>query len=50
MALFGVVTNKQVAEVISLTDDESVYLSRRLNSSLVSQTSVTEAPPVQSFL
>lgn len=37
VALFGVVTNKQVAEVISLRDDESVYLSRRLNSSLVSQ-------------
>lgn len=47
VALFGVVTNKQVAEVISLTDDESVYLSRRLNSSLVSQTSMTEAPPIQ---
>ncbi|XP_011611134.2 thioredoxin domain-containing protein 11 isoform X1 [Takifugu rubripes] len=35
VALFGVVTNKQVAEVLSLRDDESVYLSRRLNSSLI---------------
>lgn len=33
---FGVVTNKQVAEAISLKEDESVYLYRRLNSSLVS--------------
>lgn len=32
---FGVVTSKQVAEAISLTDDESVYLHRRFNSSLV---------------
>ncbi|XP_076585510.1 thioredoxin domain-containing protein 11 [Chaetodon auriga] len=31
---FGVVTNKQVAEALSL-EDESVYLSRRLNSSLI---------------
>lgn len=33
---FGVVTNKQVAEAISLKEDETVYLNRRLNSSLVS--------------
>lgn len=32
---FGVVTNKQVAEVISLREDETVYLHRRFNSSLV---------------
>ncbi|KAM9363395.1 thioredoxin domain-containing protein 11 [Symphorus nematophorus] len=32
---FGVVTNKQVAEAISLEEDETVYLSRRLNSSLI---------------
>ncbi|XP_041790232.1 thioredoxin domain-containing protein 11 [Chelmon rostratus] len=31
---FGVVTNKQVAEALSL-EDETVYLSRRLNSSLI---------------
>lgn len=34
---FGVVTNKQVAEAIPLQDDETVYLYRRLNSSLVSK-------------
>ena len=33
---FGVVTNKQVAKAISLKEDESVHLYRRLNSSLVS--------------
>lgn len=33
---FGVVTNKEVAEVMSLKEDESIYLSRRFNSSLVS--------------
>ncbi|KAM7394592.1 hypothetical protein PAMP_021383 [Pampus punctatissimus] len=32
---FGVVTNKQVAETISLQEDETVYLHRRLNSSLI---------------
>ncbi|XP_028270844.1 thioredoxin domain-containing protein 11 [Parambassis ranga] len=32
---FGVVTNKQVAEVISLREDETVYLHRRFNSSLI---------------
>ncbi|TKS68553.1 Thioredoxin domain-containing protein 11 [Collichthys lucidus] len=32
---FGVVTNKQVAEAISLEEDETVYLYRRLNSSLI---------------
>ncbi|XP_068607178.1 thioredoxin domain-containing protein 11 [Brachionichthys hirsutus] len=32
---FGVVTNKHVAEAISLREDESVYLHRRFNSSLV---------------
>ncbi|XP_060946978.1 thioredoxin domain-containing protein 11 [Limanda limanda] len=32
---FGVVTNRQVAEAISLKEDESVYLHRILNSSLV---------------
>lgn len=32
---FGVVTNKQVAEAISLKEDETVYLYRRLNSSLI---------------
>ncbi|XP_041642260.1 thioredoxin domain-containing protein 11 [Cheilinus undulatus] len=32
---FGVVTNKQVAEAISLREDETVYLYRRLNSSLI---------------
>ncbi|XP_022594023.1 thioredoxin domain-containing protein 11 [Seriola dumerili] len=32
---FGVVTNKQVAEAISLKEDETVYLHRRLNSSLI---------------
>lgn len=47
VALFGVVTNKQVAEVISLTDDESVYLSRRLNSSLVSRPFMKEGPRIQ---
>lgn len=33
---FGVVTNRQVAEAISLQEDETVYLHRRFNSSLVS--------------
>lgn len=33
---FGVVTNKQVAGAISLTEDETVFLHRRFNSSLVS--------------
>ncbi|KAG7486941.1 thioredoxin domain-containing protein 11 [Solea senegalensis] len=32
---FGVVTNKQVAEAISLNEDETVYLHRRFNSSLI---------------
>lgn len=32
---FGVVTNKQVAGAISLKEDETVYLYRRLNSSLI---------------
>uniref|UniRef100_A0A3Q4B9E3 Thioredoxin domain-containing protein n=1 Tax=Mola mola TaxID=94237 RepID=A0A3Q4B9E3_MOLML len=32
---FGVVTNKRVAEAISLKEDESVHLYRRLNSSLI---------------
>uniref|UniRef100_A0AAQ5Z2L0 Thioredoxin domain-containing protein n=1 Tax=Amphiprion ocellaris TaxID=80972 RepID=A0AAQ5Z2L0_AMPOC len=32
---FGVVTNKQVAEAISLREDETVYLHRRFNSSLI---------------
>ncbi|KAA0721653.1 Thioredoxin domain-containing protein 11 [Triplophysa tibetana] len=32
---FAVVTNQAVAEGVSLTEDESVYLHRRLNSSLV---------------
>ncbi|XP_022073873.2 thioredoxin domain-containing protein 11 [Acanthochromis polyacanthus] len=32
---FGVVTNKQVAESISLREDEAVYLHRRFNSSLI---------------
>lgn len=32
---FGVVTNRQVAEAISLKEDETVYLYRRLNSSLI---------------
>lgn len=32
---FGVVTNKEVAGAISLKEDESVYLYRRLNSSLI---------------
>ncbi|XP_019962331.2 thioredoxin domain-containing protein 11 [Paralichthys olivaceus] len=32
---FGVVTNKQVAEAISLKEDQSVYLHRRFNSSLI---------------
>lgn len=47
VTLFGVVTNKQVAEVISLRDDESVYLSRRLNSSLVSQRFMKEGLRIQ---
>lgn len=42
MVRFGVVTNKQVAEAISLKDDESIYLYRRLNSSLVSTQTVTD--------
>lgn len=32
---FGVVTNKQVAEAISLREDETIYLHRRFNSSLI---------------
>uniref|UniRef100_A0A8D3DL89 Thioredoxin domain-containing protein n=1 Tax=Scophthalmus maximus TaxID=52904 RepID=A0A8D3DL89_SCOMX len=32
---FGVVTNRQVAEAISLQEDETVYLHRRFNSSLI---------------
>ncbi|KAM4749913.1 thioredoxin domain-containing protein 11 isoform 2-T2 [Anableps anableps] len=32
---FGVVTNKHVAEAISLGEDETVYLHRRFNSSLI---------------
>ncbi|KAF6736387.1 Thioredoxin domain-containing protein 11 [Oryzias melastigma] len=32
---FGVVTSRHVAEAISLTEDKSVYLHRRLNSSLI---------------
>ncbi|KAG7222577.1 hypothetical protein INR49_016174 [Caranx melampygus] len=32
---FGVVTNRQVAEAISLKEDETVYLHRRFNSSLI---------------
>ncbi|KAM6941092.1 thioredoxin domain-containing protein 11 [Lycodopsis pacificus] len=32
---FGVVTSKQVAEAISLKEDEAVYLYRRFNSSLI---------------
>ncbi|XP_030597330.1 thioredoxin domain-containing protein 11 [Archocentrus centrarchus] len=32
---FGVVTNKQVAEAISLTEDETIFLHRRFNSSLI---------------
>lgn len=32
---FGVVTNKQVAEAISVNEDETVYLYRRFNSSLI---------------
>ncbi|XP_067354964.1 thioredoxin domain-containing protein 11 isoform X3 [Channa argus] len=32
---FGVVTSKQVAEAISLKEDETVYLHRRFNSSLI---------------
>ncbi|KAM9856710.1 thioredoxin domain-containing protein 11 [Aulostomus maculatus] len=32
---FGVVTNRQVAEAISVKEDETVYLHRRFNSSLV---------------
>ncbi|XP_042341297.1 thioredoxin domain-containing protein 11 [Plectropomus leopardus] len=32
---FGVVTSKQVAEAISLKEDETVYLYRRFNSSLI---------------
>ncbi|XP_026158464.1 thioredoxin domain-containing protein 11 [Mastacembelus armatus] len=32
---FGVVTNKQLAELISVKEDETVYLHRRFNSSLI---------------
>ncbi|XP_057699331.1 thioredoxin domain-containing protein 11 isoform X2 [Corythoichthys intestinalis] len=32
---FGVVTNRQVADAILLEEDESVYLHRRFNSSLI---------------
>ncbi|XP_077426678.1 thioredoxin domain-containing protein 11 [Vanacampus margaritifer] len=32
---FGVVTNRRVADAISLKEDESVYLHRRFNSSLI---------------
>uniref|UniRef100_A0A8C7XPC0 Thioredoxin domain containing 11 n=1 Tax=Oryzias sinensis TaxID=183150 RepID=A0A8C7XPC0_9TELE len=32
---FGVITSKHVAEAISLTEDKTVYLHRRLNSSLI---------------
>lgn len=32
---FGIVTNKQVADAIPLREDESVYLHRRFNSSLI---------------
>ncbi|XP_056135995.1 thioredoxin domain-containing protein 11 isoform X2 [Lampris incognitus] len=32
---FGVVTSSQVAEAISIKDDETVYLHRRFNSSLI---------------
>ncbi|XP_029916228.1 thioredoxin domain-containing protein 11 [Myripristis murdjan] len=32
---FGVVTNRQVAEAISVKEDETVYLHRRFNSSLI---------------
>ncbi|XP_017282144.1 thioredoxin domain-containing protein 11 [Kryptolebias marmoratus] len=32
---FGIVTNKQVAETISLREDESIYLHRRFNSPLI---------------
>ncbi|XP_074485843.1 thioredoxin domain-containing protein 11 [Sebastes fasciatus] len=32
---FGVVTNKQVAEAISIKEDETVYLKRKFNSSLI---------------
>uniref|UniRef100_A0A8C2YXT1 Thioredoxin domain containing 11 n=1 Tax=Cyclopterus lumpus TaxID=8103 RepID=A0A8C2YXT1_CYCLU len=32
---FGVVTNRRVAEAISLKEDEAVYLYRRFNSSLI---------------
>lgn len=38
---FGVVTNEQVAGAISLKEDESVYLYRTLNSSLVSGQPIT---------
>uniref|UniRef100_A0A4W5M9A2 TXNDC11 thioredoxin-like domain-containing protein n=1 Tax=Hucho hucho TaxID=62062 RepID=A0A4W5M9A2_9TELE len=34
---FGVVTSRQVAESISVRDDQTVYLHRHFNSSLVSQ-------------
>ncbi|KAJ3615289.1 hypothetical protein NHX12_018857 [Muraenolepis orangiensis] len=32
---FGVVTNRQVAEAISIQEDQTVYLHRRFNSSLI---------------
>ncbi|KAG7276797.1 hypothetical protein CRUP_008747 [Coryphaenoides rupestris] len=32
---FGVVTNRQVAEAISVREDQTVYLHRRFNSSLI---------------
>ncbi|KAF7662369.1 hypothetical protein LDENG_00237320 [Lucifuga dentata] len=32
---FGVVTNRQVAEAISVKEDETVYLHRRFNTSLI---------------
>ncbi len=39
---FGVVTSKQVAEAISLKEDQTVFLYRRLNSSLVSKEAVID--------
>ncbi|XP_075869412.1 thioredoxin domain-containing protein 11 [Nelusetta ayraudi] len=35
MVRFGVVTNQRVAEAVSLKEDESIYLYRRLNHSLI---------------
>ncbi|XP_041838253.1 thioredoxin domain-containing protein 11 [Melanotaenia boesemani] len=32
---FGIVTNKHVAEAVSLSEDKTVYLHRRFNSSLI---------------